>query len=125
MEKSYTNLLQLLKNPIPIKGKKIQMKVHAGNSNKAIGSSRMWTSNKKTTKRIQFFFMPSKLIDRSKAKNKGIMPSKLIDRSKAKNRGIMPSKLIGPPIIRWKEKKRNKNIITYCTRLNIIVINLS
>ena len=69
--------------------------------------------------------MPSKLIDRSKAKNKGIMPSKLIDRSKAKNRGIMPSKLIGPPIIRWKEKKRNKNIITYCTRLNIIVINLS
>ena len=53
------------------------------------------------------------------------MPSKLIDRSKAKNRGIMPSKLIGPPITRWKEKKRNKNIITYCTRLNIIVINLS
>ena len=49
--------------------------------------------------------MPSKLIDRSKAKNRGIMPSKLIDRSKAKNRGIMPSKLIGPPIIRWKEKK--------------------
>ena len=94
MEKSYTNLLQLLKNPIPIKGKKIQMKVHAGNSNKAIGSSRMWTSNKKTTKG---FFMPSKLIDRSKAKDKGIMPSKLIDRSKAKNRGIMPSKLIGPP----------------------------
>ena len=38
--------------------------------------------------------MPSKLIDRSKAKNRGIMPSKLIDRSKAKNRGIMPSKLI-------------------------------
>ena len=34
------------------------------------------------------------------------MPSKLIDRSKAKNRGIMPSKLIGPPIIRWKEKKK-------------------
>ena len=68
--------------------------------------------------------MPSK-IDRSKAKNRGIMPSKLIDRSKAKNRGIMPSKLIGPPIIRWKEKKRNKNIITYCIRLNIIVINLS
>ena len=96
MEKSYTNLLQLLKNPIPIKGKKIQMKVHAGNSNKAIGSSRIWTSNKKTTKRIQFFFMPSKLIDRSKAKNRGIMPSKLIDRSKEKNKGIMPSK-IGPP----------------------------
>ena len=68
--------------------------------------------------------MPSKLIDRSKAKNKGIMPFKLIGRSKAKNRGIMPSKLIGPPIIRWKEKK-NKNIITYCTRLSIIVINLS
>ena len=34
------------------------------------------------------------------------MPSKLIDRSKAKNRGIMPSKLIGPPITRWKEKKK-------------------
>ena len=49
--------------------------------------------------------MPSKLIDRSKVKNRGIMPSKLIDRSKVKNRGIMPSKLIGPPIIRWKEKK--------------------
>ena len=53
--------------------------------------------------------MPSKLIDRSKAKNRGIMPSKLIDRSKAKNRGIMPSKLIGPPIIRWKEKKKQKH----------------
>ena len=37
------------------------------------------------------------------------MPSKLIDRSKAKNRGIMPSKLIGPPIIRWKEKKKQKH----------------
>ena len=36
------------------------------------------------------------------------MPSKLIDRSKAKNRGIMPSKLIGPPITRWKEKKETK-----------------
>ena len=90
MEKSYTNLLQLLKNPIPIKGKKIQMKVHAGNSNKAIGSSR------KPQKEYSFFML-SKLIDRSKAKNRGIMPSKLIDRSKAKNRGIMPSKLIGPP----------------------------
>ena len=74
-------------------------------------------------KKNTVFFMPSKLIDRSKAKNKGIMPSKLIDRPKAKNKGIMPSKLIGPPIIRWKEK-RNKNINTYCTRLNIIVINL-
>ena len=52
--------------------------------------------------------MPSKLIDRSKAKNRGIMPSTLIDRSKAKNRGIMPSKLIGPPITRWKEKKETK-----------------
>ena len=36
------------------------------------------------------------------------MPSKLIDRSKAKNRGIMPFKLIGPPIITWKEKKETK-----------------
>ena len=36
------------------------------------------------------------------------MPSKLIDRSKAKNRGIMPSKLIGPPITRWKEKKKKE-----------------
>ena len=80
------------------------MKVHAGNSNKAIGSSRIWTSNKKTTKRIQFF-MPSKLIDRSKAKNRGIMPSKLIDRSKAKNRGIMPSKLIG------RSKAKNRGIM--------------
>ena len=53
--------------------------------------------------------MPSKLIDRSKAKNRGSMPSKLIDRSKAKNRGSMPSKLIGPPIIRWKEKKKQKH----------------
>ena len=52
--------------------------------------------------------MPSKIIDRSKAKNRGIMPSKLIDRSKAKNRGIMPSKLIGPPITRWKEKRETK-----------------
>ena len=95
MEKSYTNLLQLLKNPIPIKGKKIQMKVHAGNNNKAIGSSRIWTSNKKTTKRIQFFFMPSKLIDRSKAKN----------------RGIMPSKLIGPPINKMERKKETKTSI--------------
>ena len=34
------------------------------------------------------------------------MPSKLIDRSKEKNKGIMPSKLIGPPITRWKEKKK-------------------
>ena len=76
-------------------------------------------------KKNTVFFMPSKLIDRSKAKNRGIVPSKLIDRSKAKNRGIMSSKLIGPPITRWKEKKkRNKNIITYCTRLNI-TINLS
>ena len=56
--------------------------------------------------------MPSKLIDRSKAKNRGIMPSKLIDRSKAKNRGIMPSKLIGPPIIRWKEKKTKTSLPT-------------
>ena len=39
------------------------------------------------------------------------MPFKLIDRSKAKNRGIMPSKLIGPPIIRWKEKKETKTSI--------------
>ena len=37
------------------------------------------------------------------------MPSKLIDRSKAKNRGIMPSKLIGPPITRWKEKTKQKH----------------
>ena len=36
------------------------------------------------------------------------MPSKLIDRSKVKNRGIMPSKLIGPPITRWKEKKKKQ-----------------
>ena len=50
--------------------------------------------------------MPSKLIDRSKAKNRGIMPSKLIDRSKAKNRGIMPSKLIGPPYNKMERKKK-------------------
>ena len=139
MKKSYTNLLQLFKNPIPIKVKKIQKqnmreiaakqyKVqeygHATRKlekNKGIMPSKLIDRSKEKNKGI----MPSKLIDRSKEKNKGIMPSKLIDRSKEKNKGIMPSK-IGPPIIRWKEKKkRNKNIITYCTRLNIIVITLS
>ena len=53
-EKSYTNLLQLLKNPIPLKVKKIQIKIHAGNGNKAIESSRIWTSNKKTRKEYRF-----------------------------------------------------------------------
>ena len=109
MEKSYTNLLQLFKNPIPIKVKKIQKKKYT----REIAA--------KQYKVQEYGHSTTKL-----EKNKGILPSKLIDRSKAKNRGIMPSKLIGPPIIRWKEKKKEKkNIITYCTRLNIIVINLS
>ena len=67
-------------------------------------------------KKNTVLFMPSKLIDRSKAKNRGIMPSKLIDRSKAKNRGIMPSKLIGPPIIRWKKKKQKHQYLLYQTK---------
>ena len=56
MEGGYTNLLQLLKNPIPIKVKKIQIEVQAGNSNKAIESSRIWTSNKKTRKEYMYRF---------------------------------------------------------------------
>ena len=43
MEKSYTNLLySLQQNQIPInKGKKIQIKVQAENSNKAIGNDKL------------------------------------------------------------------------------------
>ena len=109
MEKSYTNLLQLFKNPIPIKVKEIQKKytreiaakqykvqeyghpTRKLEKNKGIMPSKLIGRSKAKNRGI----MPSKLIDRSKAKNRGIMPSKLIDRSKAKNRGIMPSKLIG------------------------------
>ena len=47
MEKSYTNLLySLQQNQIPInKGKKIQIKVQAENSNKAIGKDKLQSVN--------------------------------------------------------------------------------
>ena len=49
MEKSYTNLLySLQRNQIPInKGKKIQIKVQAENSNKAIGKDKLQVKKEK------------------------------------------------------------------------------
>ena len=49
--------------------------------------------------------MPSKLMIDPKQRIE-VLCRPNFDRSKAKNRGIMPSKLIGPPIIRWKGKKK-------------------
>ena len=92
MEKSYTNLLQLFKNPIPTKVKKIQKKY-----TREIAAKQY---------KVQEYGHPTRKLE----KNKGILPSNksidpkqrrevlcrpLIGRSKAKNRGIMPSKLIG------------------------------
>ena len=89
MEKSYTNLLQLFKNPIPIKVKKIQKKY-----TREIAAKQY---------KVQEYGHPTRKLE----KNKGILPSnKSVGTEKSKS--FMPSE-IGPPIIRWKEKKKQKH----------------
>ena len=73
MEKSYTNVLySLQQNQIPInKGKKIQIKVQAENSNKAIGKDKLQVKKGKkilcrpksigTEKNIDLGFITSKI----------------------------------------------------------------
>ena len=103
MEKSYTNLLySLQQNQIPInKGKKIQIKVQAENNNKAIGKDKLQVKKGKKD------FMPSK-----------------IDRYRKEYRSRFYAVQNRSTYNKMERKKETKNIITYCTRLNIIVINL-
>ena len=75
MEKSYTNLLQLFKNPIPIKVKKIQKKY-----TREIAAKQY---------KVQEYGHPTRKLE----KNKGILPSnKSVGTEKSKS--FMPSKLI-------------------------------
>ena len=67
MEKSYTNLLQLFKNPIPIKVKKIQKKY-----TREIAAKQY---------KVQEYGHPTRKLE----KNKGILPS---------NKSIDPKKII-------------------------------